>query len=454
MDINIKSGGGSKVLLVNSGHQRSYSYGEPLSLAFLAAHLINCGAEARIVDQLAGQDVAGAMDWFKPDLVGVTAVTPLAYDAYRVSDMARGRGIPTVLGGAHASVRPDEALEHFDMVVQGEGELALQDILEQGTRSGILRSNEIFDLDACPAPARHLLDMDYYLDMRRRHTNNPNFLFVPPREQLCSLMVSRGCYWNCSYCHNSWRDMPCRFRSPAHVVQEMNALNERFGVRYFNFMDDTLFGNRKYCRGLFSAMIENGRGYCWGGNARVDCVNEEILSLARRAGCRRINFGFESGSQRVLDALNKKVRVERISRSVRLAVDQGIQVIGTFMVGNPRETREDLDKTRRLALSLPLQAIGFSLTTAFPGTELWRVAEERGRIPERLDWTRFDFDHVPIQVSDHFSEKELIAIRKRLFIQVSLFNPSILKNMIKMLALNPAPVLQRIRRVLFTRPKS
>lgn len=427
-----------------------YGYGEPLNIALLASFMRERGVEVRIADELAGQSVEEILDSYVPDLVGVTAVTPLVYDAYRIAESAGNRNITTVSGGPHASVMTKEVLQHFDVVVQGEGEYALYHIISNGIENGVVKSDQILEVNQAPSPARDLLLMDYYLKTRQRNSNNPNLFFVPLKENVLTMLVSRGCHWKCSYCCNSWKDLPVRFRSPDLVVEEMNQIYDIYGVKYFLFLDDNIFGNRKYCQDLFKSFINNKNDYYWGANSRVDCVDEKTLDLAKQAGCRRINFGFESGSQRVLDNLNKKTKVEKIEKAVNLCKSLRIDALGTFMLGNPGETMEDIELTRRLILDLHLCSVGITFTTAFPGTQLWEKAKGEGKIPERLDWSLFDFDHVPIPISDCFTEKQLFKIRRKLYVEAYLRNLSILRNVIRAFLLNPLAVIKRIWAVIFS----
>lgn len=439
----------NKVLLVNPGTAQSLGVCEPLNLAGLAAYLQPRGFEVKIADEVAGQNVAQIAEEFRPDLMGVTATTVTAPDAYRIGALARQLRIPSVMGGVHASVLPEEALAHFDMVVQGEGELALLEILQQGQARGVFRSNATLDLDTCPRPDRNLLDMNYYFTSRQRYSQYANFYFVPMTEHILSLMVGRGCYWNCTYCHNTWRDHKSRNRSAPLVADEMEYVARTYGVKYLCFYDDNLFQYRQLCAELFPELARRKSDLLWGANARVDCVNEENIAAAWAAGCRRVNFGFESGSQRILDILNKRVQAEQFERAVNLCRAQGMIVVGNFMIGNPGETMEDINKTRAMIRRLRVQHVAISITTAFPGTVLWDYCKEKGRIPEKLDWALFDFDHVPVQVSDCFSAPDLMRLHRSLVADLLLHNAEMRAYVLRAFFANPLQIFRRIRAVAF-----
>ena len=438
-----------KILLVSPGKSRALALCEPLALGFLASYVMAHGFDVRIADELAGDNVEEIIEDFRPDLVGITACTPVALDAYRIAEMARSRGMVTVMGGVHASTMTEEALRHVDMVVKGEGEVPLLEIMQKRRKTGVFSCEKAIDLSTCPPPARQLMRMEFYLGARQRYSHVANYLHVPLRERVLNLMVGRGCYWKCIFCHNTWRDKPCRHRSLESVIGEIDDIEQSYGVKYICFMDDNLFGYRRFTEELFKEIISRKTNVIWGANARVDCVNEEILSLAWEAGCRRINFGFESGSQSVLDTLKKGIRVKQIEKAVNLCKKQGMIVVGTFMVGTPGETKEDIEKTRRLIRSLPLNHVGICLTTPFPGTELWNYCEERDLVPEVLDWSQFDFHQLPFRVSDQFTEAELTRIQRNLFLDAYFHNPRIMWYLVRSFYLNPAQILRRIASICF-----
>ncbi len=435
----------TRLLLVNPGRNRLMGICEPLNLAMLAAFVRERGYEVRLADQVAGQDVERVMDEFKPDLVGVGGTTLTAQDAYEIAAEARRRGHRTVMGGVHASVATEEALRHFDMVVTGEGEWALLDILQQGIESGPVASSKELDLDTCPEPARDLIPMDYYLGSRQRYPNTANYLFVPMRERILNVMAGRGCFWQCTFCHNTWRDRHSRSRNARLVADEMEHVASTYGVKHLCFMDDNLFQYKKMTRELFPELTRRATGILWGANARVDCMNEDNINAAWEAGCRRVNFGFESGSQRVLDRLKKQLRVEQFEKIVNLCRDRGMFVVGTFMVGNPGETAEDVELTRRMIRRLKLHHVGISITTPFPGTEIWEECARKGRIPEKIDWSLFDFDHVPIQVNDEFSPEQVMKLHRDLFVHALLHNGDMRRHMIRAFFANPMEIVRRVK---------
>jgi magnesium-protoporphyrin IX monomethyl ester (oxidative) cyclase len=395
-----------KVALINPGKDQKYAVLEPLHLGFIASYLEKNGIEVRIIDELAGENVEDEINKYRPDIVGITATTPLAPDAYRIADMCRRMGMLTVMGGIHASVLPEEALQHVDIVVKGEGEVAMLDIVRNGIRSGIVSCPYIKNLDEVPLPARHLMKMDFYLCSRDRMES---FLtpFVPPHTKSASILTSRGCPYACIFCHNTWRDAPYRFNSAERVISEIEQLIEVYGIEALFFIEDNLFVNKPRLREIAELMKKNRLNIIWGGNARVDNVDLETLQLAKEAGCRQVTFGFESGSQRILDVLNKGITVEQSRKAIKLCRKAGLIVNGTFMIGNPTETTEDIRATQDFIRDHDIAKVGILITTPYPGTELWKWCESHNLIPQSFNWADFAYTKVAIPACDTMPPEEI-----------------------------------------------
>ncbi|MBU0672801.1 MAG: B12-binding domain-containing radical SAM protein [Candidatus Margulisbacteria bacterium] len=396
-----------KVALINPGRDERFAVQEPLHLGFIASYLLKNGIEVRIIDELAGQNVKEELLMFRPDLAGITATTALAPDAYRIADLCRWLGIRTVMGGVHASILPDEALAHVDMVVKGEGENALLKIISEDLRTGVIEEEYIKNLDEIPIPARQLMDMEFYVQAKDRIPESYLY-FVPPKTRVAAILTSRGCPYDCIFCHNSWKGMPFRFNSPERVIEEIDVLVSKYQIKALFFIEDNLFVHRSRLKKICELLLERKYELVWGGNARVDNVDPEILALAKRAGCRQITFGFESGSQKILDILRKRTTVEQIVKAIRMTREAGLLVNGTFIIGNPEETVEDIRATQRLIRENPIDSVGICIATPFPGTELWNIAERQGAISKDLKWSDFTYDRIPIWVNNKMAPQEIL----------------------------------------------
>lgn len=397
-----------RVALINPGRNEQFAVQEPLNLGFIAAYLEKNGVEVRIIDELAGEDVPAEISRYGPDVAGITATTPLAEDAYRIADHCKKAGILTVMGGVHASVLPEEALSHSDIVVIGEGEQAMLDIASGSVNPGIVRRDYIRDLDEIPMPARHLMKMDFYTRTKDRlpHTY---LHFVPPRTKTSAMLTSRGCPYTCTFCHNTWKGMPYRLNSAERVLEEIELLMREYGVEAVFFIEDTFFGNKQRLMKICDMIKSRGIKLLWGCNSRVNELDLDSLKAVKAAGCRQITIGFESGSQRILDALNKRTTVEQNSKAVQMCKEAGLYVNGTFMVGSPTETARDVEETAEFIRRNPIDSIGICITTPYPGTAIWNWCKKNNLIPAGLRWSDFVYDRISVPCSTTMTASEIEA---------------------------------------------
>ncbi|MFH1666079.1 MAG: radical SAM protein [Elusimicrobiota bacterium] len=310
-----------RVALISPGTEQVFAVHEPINLGFLASYLEKTGYEVKIIDQLGGQNVEEELFKFNPDLAGITATTPVIYEAYKVAQLAKKMGILTVMGGIHATMFPQEALKYADIVVKGEGEKALVEILTKNIKNGIITGAAITKLDDIPPPARHLMLMkERYLYCKKRVPYIGHLPRVPANKRIIHMITSRGCpHARCIYCHNSTKNIPYRSNSPERVIEEIKLLKKQFDVEVIYFMEDNFFAEKNRVMKICELMIQNKLDYIdWGGTIRVEQVDEEMLSASKKAGAKWVGIGFESGSQRILDILSKGIKIEQSARAVEI----------------------------------------------------------------------------------------------------------------------------------------
>jgi len=243
--------------------------------------------------------------------------------------------------------------------------------------------------------------------------------FANPNNNVGVLLTSRGCPYDCVFCHNSFRDKPFRFNSPERVIEEIEFLQNSYGVQSIFFIEDNFFCNHPRLKRICGLIKENNIDIEWGANSRVDNINEDVLQLAKKAGCKQVTFGWESGSQKILDILNKRTTVEQNKKSIELCKKIGILSNGTVMLGNPYETEEDIRKTQQFILNSPIDGgVGVCITTPFPGTKLWDWCRENNKIPEKFWWSDFNYHKVPIKIVDMELDKFLSLVNETINIAV------------------------------------
>lgn len=394
-----------RIALVSPKWNKKANDYPPLGLAYLAAVLEADDHEVQVFDfglepDTPLEDDAARALAFEPHLVGITAMTSVYHSALETATLLKAYlGRPIVLGGPHATVYPHRVLNEapvIDYVVRGEGEETLRELvraLDNGARDvsaiqgltyrhrgEIVSSPDrplIDDLDALPFPARHLLDPKRY------------GLRTPAGEPMITVLSSRGCPYNCSYCFKGIVGRTYRQRSPDNIIAELHQVIDRYGAHSFYFIDDLFTINLRRLEALTQQLIDEQLDVRWQCLARVDRVNPEILKKMYAAGCRRIHYGIESGNQQVLDRIGKRIELSQVRQAVRWTHDAGIETKGYFMLGLPGDTAETMEQTVNLAVELDLDQTMFSLTTPFPGTRLWdELVEKRPGTEYNQDFTR------------------------------------------------------------------
>jgi anaerobic magnesium-protoporphyrin IX monomethyl ester cyclase len=435
-----------RLALVNPGKDQSCGVHEPLNLLTLAAYAKKFGHDVIIADQIAGDNVFKKIEEFKPDFVGITGTTAVIADAYEIADWCKSKGHKTILGGVHVTIMPEEGLKHADFVVCGEGEDALVKILSGEAKEGIVKGEIIKDLDSLPKLDRELVNVNFYQTGRDR-VPGAHLHFVPKGHKLSSILAQRGCPYRCIFCHNSWRGLPIRFNSAKHIIDEMKELEDKYGVQAIFFMDDDfLFSksrNIEFCK-LYK---EAGLKMIWGCQTRVTSVDLELLKAIKAVNCLQINYGFESGSQRILSLLkNNMTTVEQNREAIKLTKEAGILACGTFMIGNPTETEEDIEMTKKFVLENEVDGFGVAITTPYPGTKLWEMCKEKGVIPDetKIDWRKFNFYNLTFALCDIPREKIERKYQELLDIALAK-NPSLSpKGLFKYAIRHPNKVIKRL----------
>lgn len=383
-----------RILLIYPPSRTQSHYSCPMGLLMLGGVLEQAGYAVTLLDanavarRLSTPDIVAATRDIRPDVIGITMVTPLAREAYRLAKELRGCGAKLIAGGPHATLLPEEPLANgFDAVVVGEGEPTIAEAIEAvlGTRpfetvkglvyrdnGGQVRRNEprepIADLDSLPAPARHLVDPTIFGATPSLHAH---------------IFTSRGCPARCAYCAGGLFGKKFRFRSADSVVDEMVEINREHGTQHFYFVDDAMAMDRERMTRICRRLIDERLAFTWNMMTRVDNMDDELLDLAYQAGCRQIDFGIESGDPDTLKRIHKPHTAEMVRRVIPMVRRHGICPVTFFILGFPWETPEKIDVTLDLMKALApdvlfLPAIA-SLLIPFPGTEIYeRYKDEYG----------------------------------------------------------------------------
>ena len=393
-----------RILLVNP--LSGYEVGSmPLGIGYLASHLQAQGHEVVLVDRVptfyrSGRDLdradreTRAVAAFRPEWIGITMTTAQVYDAYHVARLLRqepaARGATLLVGGYHPTTEPELTLRECpetDVVVRGEGELTFADLAagkDPATVPGVTyrRDGEPAstperplhpELDDFSPPLRRLYDAAYYF---RRKADVLSGWHIAA----ATLMTSRGCPKRCKFCAAEIILPRVRFHSVDYVLAELEGILRAYDVEALSFVD-IMFLSRwprteELCRGMIRAGMH--RRVRWGASVTADSVTREKLALMKEAGCRYLNFGFETGSQRMLDLMNKKVKVEKNHNAARWANELGLLCNSAFLVGLPGETEADIELTAQFLREHNVFSTGLNIMAPLPGSTYYREFLERG----------------------------------------------------------------------------
>ena len=358
-----------------------------LSLPTLAAYTPE-GVVVEIVDE----KFHAIPDGRHYDLVGITAMTPLAPKAYRIADSFRRQGVRVVMGGYHPTVLPDEALAHADSVCIGEAETLWPTIVADamaGRLKDRYRADAFPCLEGLPCPRRDLLRIP-----RSKRFEHINVYFI---------QTTRGCPFRCSFCAvSSVLGGKLRHRRVEEIEGEIESLGirrlergqkrDRFHDIIF-FTDDNIVGHRSYAKALLRMVATFNLK--WVGQASTNVADDEVLlALLRDSGCMGLAVGFETLSQRNIRDVGKGVnRTQEYFDRIRRIHAWGIGLAGNFIFGFDHDDERTFTDVVRFVDAARLEGFYYSLLTPYPGTPLYEQMQAEGRILE-TDWSLYDTDHV------------------------------------------------------------
>ncbi len=342
----------------------------------------------------------------KWDFIGFTVVTPAVNQVYRLAKIVKQHSHALIIaGGPHVTAIPDEPLTcGIDIIVRGEGEETVRELcrlLDQGEvsslnsmkgisylnpQNGQLVHNPpreyIRNLDELPFPARHLFPpLDSY-------KGQP---ILGAKAPIGNLMTSRGCPYNCNFCYKATFGRNYRCRSMTNILDEWRELIERWHVREIAVFDDLFNAQPARAMKICDRIMKEGLVLPWScpNGLRVDTATEELLRKMKAAGCYRVAFGVESGSQKILDTIGKHVKLQQIETAFINAKKSGLKTTAFLMLGNPGDTEETMQQTIDFSKKLGPDFAQFTIATPYPGTALYDIVRKEGKMLIE-DWDGYD----------------------------------------------------------------
>lgn len=408
-------------------------HAEPtIGVAYIAAYLRRYMPEVTIkILQYLPEDLSLITD-FSPDIVGISSIVIQYETAIKFAkDLKKEMDVPTVLGGPHITLAPQSLHNIFDLGVVGEGEQTMLELLHLLSERGSFDAEELREirglvffhdgrlvrtkgrdliepLDRIPTPSRDLLDMEFHLQDK--------YVFGKSYGRGTYILTSRGCPFGCLFCSASriWKEV--RYNSPERVVDEIRDLIESYDVELVRIYD-SIFPADRGRLGRVATLMERGGinkkvqmcVFC-----RVDLIDDEVCRLLKRMGVVFIDFGFESGSQRILDFLNKKTTVQQAENTVKVCKKHGFMVGGTFMMGSPTETEDEMLTTLAFLRKLQLDKFDFYTVVPYPGTPLYDYCVEHGLVKHPLNFQSFkqrNLDPSPLDIDDIINNRQILLTK-------------------------------------------
>jgi len=407
----------------------------PFFLAYAAAVLEQNNISVMLRDATAnGENVDSFIECakrFSPDIVLLETSTPTINIDTRIAEAMR-RVIPSAVfafSGPHAPMFETSFLYEnkvIDLILYGEYELTLLELVQKlknkeelddvdgliFRKAGVVQKNPprplIENLDSLPFPARHLLPMMHYNDS----------VCNLPRPNL-QMWASRGCPYQCNFC--AWPQImyggsKYRTRNPAIVAEEMDIAVKKYGFKGVYFDDDTFNLQKDRVLNLCEEICKRdlNKRVSWAVMARADAMDDELLLAFKKSGLYAVKYGVETGSQKLIDEMGKKLSLEEVERVVRKTKELGIRVHLTFSFGHPGETRETVNKTIETAILLEPDAVQFSIITPFPGSRYHETLKREGKL-EVSSWENFNGSHKAVFHTDNLSAKDLQDAKDRAY---------------------------------------
>ena len=368
-----------------------------LSMAYVAAIFAECGHQVEVATMRPGDAPPAGFDLILvlSSLVECHAETAVA------QSMRRPGGPPVGFWGTFASAMSDVFLPSADFVIQGEPESAIYRIARGETPSGLMRSEPVLDLDRLPFPKWDLFPVSEY----------PYFPALRRRPFL-TIQSSRGCPYPCGYyCgYIINQGNKARCRTPENVVDEIQYLVDRFGIRSLLFRDPIFTLERARVEGIATLMLERGVKVEWACETHLNHLDEKLITLLRRSGLRNINVGIEGVDDSVLGDMHRKaIKGDRQRTIVEACERQGVQIAGFYIIGLRTDTAANIRKVIDYAKDLNTTFAQFTICTPYPGTPFF--TEMQPEIVDR-DWEHYN-GFTPVFAHANLTHDELIAWRER-----------------------------------------
>jgi len=369
-----------KILLISPSSDEFLNHSKGKSTICTALPLLAAYTPSEHQIVIADQNYGDNVYLDDVDLVGISAMTPQAHAAYKIADHYKQKGIKVVMGGIHASMLPDEALQHADAICIGEGDAVWVDIINDAKKNKLkktYKADALFDMAKIP-PLRNDL-------VKRKRTTFGHTI----------VQATRGCPFSCEFCITSTLfGNKYRFRPVENVIDEIKKEGNKLTV----FIDDNIFGNAEYSEKLFKALIP--LKIKWAGQASLNLATKDpkLLKLARKSGCIGLFVGLESVNNLAAEThgISKKLgstSLDEMAQKIKMLLSHGIIVQSSIIFGLDSDDIHTFEKSVNFLKKNNVSYSSFCILTPYPGTKLYERFKKEGRLLHE-DWSQYNNQHV------------------------------------------------------------
>jgi anaerobic magnesium-protoporphyrin IX monomethyl ester cyclase len=335
------------------------------------------------------------------DIIGFSCASPQMKHALNLARAIKNGSNYIVFGGVHPSALPEDTLENpwVDAVVVGEGEKVFLDIVK-GNRERIVKDTNIENLDSLSFPDRNLIKQE----------RNIQQAFKDNGYRIASIFSGRGCPFRCTFCasHSVW-SRKIRYRSAENILDEFEQVVKDLKIDFIKFSDDTFTIKKELVRDFCEKKMERNIKTCWGCNIRADTVDEALLRLMKRAGCREVWIGVESGSPKILKEMKKDIDLDRVRWVFKVTAELGFFRRAYMLLGMPEEGLEDIMLSEKIVDEIKPDSVGFTILAPFPGTSYYDT-----KLHKDVDWSEVDEYENRITRTKFLTNDELHKEQERL----------------------------------------
>ena len=388
----------------------------PLGISYILSILAQEGFSTALydfpMDCTPLSDLESILQREKPKIVGVYVSTIMYRNSVRIVKIVKKQNpdILVVFGGPHSSALPHESLiDGADIVVRGEGEYTMLEI----AKAFISGAGQISDIAGISYKKDNVaidnVSRDFIKDLDKLPF--PAYDVLLKKYPVCgSMMTGRGCPYHCVFCAGkNVFGGKYRFRSVENVFEEMKLLYDKYGIRTFCFVDDTFTAVSKRAEAICNLILQEHMDIAWWCETRADCITKDLLELMAKAGCKELQYGVESGDNRVLRDIQKGTTVEMVERAVKSAFEAGILSRCSFMIGHHSDTPESVNNTMRFIEKLIKEYCVHTVAgvnTPFPGSDTYDHAIELGIEIFSKDWNNYNF-FTPVFNSKYLTAQQI-----------------------------------------------